>query len=285
MRQIEILRDAALDWSRHRSPRLGAALAYFAVFSLGPLLLLVTAVAGLFFGRDAVRGALSAQFSSLVGPAGSQAINAMIAGAADATSGTFAAGFGVLLLLIAALGVVVQLKDALNTIWDVPDDQGSGIWWYVRTYIVSLAGILTLGLLLAVSLVVSTVLAAFSSSLPTTESVLWQGVDMAVSLSVLTALFAMLFKFFPDAPVEWRDVVFGAVLTAVLFQLGKLAISWYIGTQGLESSYGAAASVVALLIWIYYAAQIILFGAEVTHIDARRRRPAQAPGQLNLPNN
>jgi membrane protein len=277
MRHLGILKEAALQWSRHRSPRLGAALAYFAVFSLGPLLLLVTAVAGLFFGRDAVRGALSAQFSSLVGPAGSQAINAMIAGAADATSGAFAAGFGVVLLLIAALGVVIQLKDAINTIWEVPDDQGGGIWWYVRTYIVSLAGVLTLGLLLAVSLVLSTVLAAFSSSLPTTESVLWQGVDVVASLAVLTALFAMLFKFFPDTPVQWRDVAFGAVLTAVLFQLGKLAISWYIGTQGLESSYGAAASVVALLIWIYYAAQIILFGAEVTHIDARRRWPAAEP--------
>ncbi|HYD16107.1 MAG TPA: YihY/virulence factor BrkB family protein [Hyphomicrobium sp.] len=275
MRMVEILKEATLDWSRHRSPRLGAALAYFAVFSLGPLLLLVTAVAGLFFERDAVRAALSAQFSSLIGPAGSQAIDAMIAGASGATSGAAAAGFGVVLLLLAALGVVVQLKDAINTIWEVPDDPGSGIWWYVRTYIVSLAGILTLGLLLAVSLVLSTVLAAFSSSLPTVEGLIWQGVDLFVSLAVLTGLFAMLFKFFPDAPVQWRDVVFGAVLTAVLFQLGKLAISWYIGTQGLESSYGAAASVVALLIWIYYAAQIILFGAEVTHVDARRRRRPQ----------
>jgi len=273
-----VLTTAASNWLRHRSPRLGAALAYYAVFSLGPLLLIVTAVAGLLFGADAVRGSLSSQFRGLLGENGGKALDAMIEGAANSSSGAIAASVGLLLLLIAALGVVVQLKDALNTIWEVEDTEGGGLWWYLRTYLISLAGILGLGFLLAVSLILSTALAALSSSLGLAagESLLWQGLELVISTVVLGLLFAMLFKFFPDAPVEWRDVWPGAFLTAVLFQAGKLAIAWYVGTQGLESTYGAAASLVVLLIWIYYAAQIVLFGAEVSRVSAQQGRPTRS---------
>ena len=266
---------AANDWFRHRSPRLGAALAYYAVFSLGPLLLIVTAIAGLFFGPDAVRGSLTAQFRGLLGDSGSQAIDAMIRGAASASSGRTAFGIGIVLLLIAALAVVVQMKDALNTIWEVDDPPDAGWWWYVRTYLISFAGILALGLLLAISLVVSTALAAFGAwvGIPAGENLFWQAVNFLLSLAVLSALFALLFKYFPDAPVRWSDVWPGAIATAALFEAGKLAISLYIGTQGLESTYGAAASFVVLLIWVYYSAQIVLFGAELTHVYAKRRAP------------
>jgi membrane protein len=272
------LRRAASNWLRHRSPRLGAALAYYAVFSLGPLLLIATAVAGLFFGEDAVRGSLSVQFGNLLGENGSRAVDAMIEGAANESSGSAAAGVGVLLLLVAALGVVVQLKDALNTIWEVDEAKGDGMWWYVRTYLVSIAGVLGLGFMLAVSLVLSTALAAMSASLGLSvrEGMFWQGAELLISTAVLSLLFALLFKYFPDVPVAWSDAIPGAVLTAILFQVGKLAISWYVGTQGLESTYGAAASVVTLLIWVYYAAQIVIFGAEVTRVHALRRGRAQS---------
>src|SRR5262249_30164227 len=161
----QILKTAVQQWSQHRSARMGAALAYYSVFSMGPLLLIVTAIAGLFFGQEAVRQGLAQQFASLLGQSGGQAIEAMLAGANSQRSGLLAASFGLALLLLAATGVVVQLKDALNTIWDVTDPADAGAWWYVRTYLVSFAGIIGLGFLLAVSLAVSTGIAAFSSRL------------------------------------------------------------------------------------------------------------------------
>ena len=263
-----VFKTAIDQWFRHRSARLGAALAYYSVFSMGPLLLIVTSVAGLFFGADAVRGSLSAQFRSLLGETGSKAVEAMLAGASSEQSGRLAAITGVLLLLVAALGVVVQLKDAMNTIWNVEEPKETGVWWYLRTYLISFAGILGLGFLLAVSLVVSTGLAALSSFWSGSAAAIGETINLFASTAILTALFAMLFKWFPDTEIAWSDVLPGAVATAVLFNIGKFAIGWYIGTQGLKSTYGAAASIVILLIWVYYSAQIVLFGAELTHAYA-----------------
>ena len=261
-----IFTKAANDWLRHHDARLGAALAYYSVFSLGPLLLIVVSVAGLFFGGDAVREAVTGQFRGLLGPTGSQAVEAMLKGAGSTGSGVVSGIIGVVLLLVAALGVVVQLKDALNIIWETKEPESAGVWWYLRTYLISFAGILGLGFLLAVSLVVSTVLSAFSSWLGSGESFFWQAINFLVSVGVLGALFAMLFKWFPDAEVSWEAALKGGIATSLLFNIGKLGISWYIGSQGLESTYGAAASIVVLLIWVYYSAQIVLFGAEVTHV-------------------
>jgi membrane protein len=179
------------------------------------------------------------------------------------------------LLVVAALGVVVQLKDALNTVWNVQDPREPGIWQYLRTYLVSLAGILGLGFLLAVSLVVSAGLAAFSAR-NGAASAFGEALNFVASFAVLSVLFAMLFKWFPDTDVAWRDVIPGAIVTTLLFNLGKSAIGWYIGTQGLESTFGAAASIVSLLVWVYYSSQIVLFGAELTHAYATvagSRRP------------
>jgi membrane protein len=264
---------AANDWLRHRCPRLGAALAYYAVFSLGPLLLIVTAIAGLLFGEEAVRGSLTGQFRSLLGQNGGDAIDAMIAGAASATEGRYAAGIGIVLLLVAALAVVVQMKDALNTIWEVEDEATAGWWAFARGYLISFAGILALGMLLMISLVVSAGLTAVGGALgiSTGENIVLQGLNLLMSLVVLSALFALLFKYFPDVPVRWRDVWPGALTAAVLFEIGKTIIATYIGMQSLQSSYGAAASFVVLLIWVYYASQIVLFGAEVSHVYAVRR--------------
>jgi membrane protein len=194
----------------------------------------------------------------------------MLKGASSQDAGALAAILGVGLLIVAAVGVVVQLKDALNTIWETREPEGVSIGWYARTYGVAFAGIIALGFLLTVSLVVSAGLAAFSGWLGGGASLLWTAVNMVVSILVLTLLFALLFKFFPDAEIQWRHVWPGALTTAVLFEIGKLGISWYVGTQGLESTYGAAASIVILLIWVYYSAQIVLFGAELTHAFTMR---------------
>lgn len=268
-----VLRTAVDKWFEHRTTRLGAALAYYSVFSLGPLLLIIVTVAGLFFGRDEVRESLTAQLRDLLGATGSQAVEAMLKGAGSEQTGIWAAILGAVLLVAAAVGVVAQLKDALNTIWEVEAEPHGGWWPFFRSYLISLAGVLALGFLLSVSLVLSAGLTAFSNWLGISAgaNLFWQGVNFAVSLGVLAGLFALLFRYFPDADVAWVDVWVPALATALLFNAGKLAIAWYIGTQGLESTYGAAASVVVLLIWVYYSSQILLFGAELSHASAIHR--------------
>ncbi|MGE5510586.1 MAG: YihY/virulence factor BrkB family protein [Bacteroidota bacterium] len=276
-----LLTTAASDWVRHRDARLGAALAYYSVFSLGPLLLIVVSIAGLFFGEDAVRTALTGQFQSLLGPLGSQAIETMLKGAGSQASGTLAAALGVILLLVAAVGVVAQLKDAINTIWETKEPEVAGLWWYARSYLISFAGIMGLGFLLAMSLVISTALSALSAWMGGGESLFWQAVNFLISLGVLTLLFAMFFRWFPDGPVDWEDAWRGGLVTAALFNVGKLAIAWYIGSQGLESTYGAAASVVVLLVWVYYSAQIVLFGGEITHVYGRQKHATSQAVELH----
>jgi membrane protein len=270
-----LLKTAASGWLRHRSARMGAALAYYSVFSLGPLLLIVTAVAGLIWGGEAARGSIVTQFRGMLGDSGSQAVEAMLQGASSSVAGGWSAVVGIVLLLIAAVGVVVQLKDALNTIFEVTEPKNPGAAWYVKVYGGAFAGILALGFLLAVSLVLSAALAGFSDwiSGSTSEGLLLSLLNFVVSLALLSLLFSMLFKWLPDKHLEWRDVWLGGLITALMFNIGKSAIAWYIGTQGLESTYGAAASVVVLLIWVYYSAQIVLFGAEITHVTSQSRQP------------
>ena len=173
------------------------------------------------------------------------------------------------MLLFAAVGVVVQLKNALNTVWEVESRKKGGIWQFVRTYLVSLAGVLALGFLLLVSLLLTTALSASSKYLvPHLPEAALQIVGSIASFGVITLLFATMFKWLPDTPVRWRDVWLGAAITAALFEIGELLIGLYIGKQALESTYGAAASLVVLLIWIYYSSQIVLMGAEFTHVYA-----------------
>ncbi|HEX5998369.1 MAG TPA: YihY/virulence factor BrkB family protein [Hyphomicrobiaceae bacterium] len=268
-----LLTKAVNGWLRHKNARFGAALAYYSVFSLGPLLLIVTAVAGLFFGAEAARRSITSQFRSMLGDIGSQAVEAMLKGAESATGGGWTAMLGIALLVVAALAVVVQLRDALNTIFECEEPADAGIAWYAKVYALSFAGILALGFLLAVSLIVSAALAAVSVWLSgsAVESALLTLLNFAVSLAVLTLLFSVLFKWLPDRQLAWRDVWLGGFVTALLFNIGKSAIAWYIGTQGFESTYGAAASIVVLLIWVYYSAQIVLFGAELTQAYAARK--------------
>ena len=208
----------------------------------------------------------------LLGETGAQAIEAMLAAASRPSEGMLATAIGIATLVFAAVGVVVQLKDALNTVWEVEPPPGKGIWGFARTYVLSLAGVLSLGFLLLVSMLMTTALSAvgkyISPYLP--ESAL-QIAGTTASFAVISVLFAMMFKWLPDAKVRWRDVWIGAIATAVLFEVGKLAIGLYIGKQGLELTWGAAASVVVVLIWVYYTSQIVLLGAEFTNAYAKAR--------------
>ncbi len=261
-----VLKEAAANWSRHKDARQGAALAYYSVFSLGPIIVIAIAVAGVLFGRDAVTSQVMSSIKEMLGDTGAKAVEAMLTDASRPAAGILATILGLGALLFAAIGVVVQLKDALNVIWEVEDSEKSGLWHFARSYVLSFAAVLALGFLLLVSLIVSAGLAAAGKYAATylPEGAL-HILSMLISFAVVTVLFAMMFKWLPDASIGWRDVWLGALLTALFFEVGKAAIGFYIGKQALESTYGAAASIVVVLIWIYYTSQIILMGAEVTH--------------------
>ena len=229
------------DWSEHKDARLGAALAYYSVFSLGPLIVIAISIAGLAFGQEAVQGQVAGAIRGLLGDTGAQAVEAMLKGADRPREGMVATILGLGTLLFAAIGVVVQLKDALNTVWDVKSPPGKGLWRFARTYVLSLAGVLALGFLLLISLLLTAALSAVGKYIaPYLPEGALQIAGSAASFAVIGVLFAMMFKWLPDTRVEWRDVWLGAILTAALFELGKFVIGFYIGKQGLESTYGAA---------------------------------------------
>jgi membrane protein len=279
-----VAKEAAENWSSHKDSRQGAALAYYSVFSLGPIIVIAIAVAGFFFGREAVNGQVASSIKDMLGDTGAQAVQAMLADAARPREGLLATVLGLAALMFAAIGVVVQLKDALNTVWEVGETPGHGLWHFIRNYVVSFAAVLALGFLLLVSLLVTAGLAAFGKyAAPHVQEWLLHLITVSASVGTISLLFAMMFKWLPDAAVDWYDVWLGAVVTAVLFELGKSAIAFYIGKQGLESTYGAAASIIVVLIWVYYSSQIILVGAEITHAFAKHKgsiRNREQSGQL-----
>jgi membrane protein len=273
-----LARDTAASWVDHKDSRQGAALAYYSVFSLGPVMVIAVAIAGLVFGKDAARGEVEAQLRGLLGDAAAKAVDAMLVGASAPQQGLIATAAGTVILLFTAVGVVIQLKDAFNTVWEVDAKKISGLWQFVRAYLVSVAAVITLGFLLLVSLVFTAALSVAGKYLGTQlpETAL-QVTGSLVSFVAITVLFAMMFKWLPDTPVDWRDVWLGAAITAALFETGKLLIGIYIGKQALDSTYGAAASLVVLLIWVYYSSQIVLLGAEFTHAYAGMYRRTDAP--------
>ena len=275
------LKGAASDWSAHKSAKAGAAIAYYSIFSIGPLIVVVISLAALFFGREGVQQEVTQAIRGLLGDKGSEAVNAMLTAAGAPSEGVFASIIGTVTLVFAAIGVVVQLKEALNVVWEVKPKPGGGIWGFTRSYVLSLAGVLTVGFLLLVSMLLTAALSAFARTFGTflPES-LMQAAGFLVSFAAISALFIMMFKWLPDAAVEWRDVWLGGVGTAALFEIGKFLIGLYIGKQGLESTYGASASIVVVLIWVYYSAQIVLFGAEFTHVRARQRASAADEGPV-----
>jgi membrane protein len=268
-----LLKSLVADWWEDNAPRLGAALAYYTLFSLSPLLIIAVAIAGLIFGREAAQGHIVAQIEGLVGHDGAVAVQAMIESARKPASGIIASLFGLLTLLAGATGLFAELQAALNTIWEVPDQPGRGVVGILKNRFLSFAMVLGMGFLLLVSLLVSAGLAAaghFVGGLLPAGASLGQVVNFLVSILVTTLLFAMIYKYLPNVTIAWNDVWIGATATALLFTAGKFLIGLYLGTSSVTSAYGAASSLVIILIWVYYSAQIFLLGAEFTQIYATR---------------
>jgi membrane protein len=275
----KVLKEAAANWSDHQDSRQGAALAYYSVFSIGPIIFIAVGIAGLLFGKDAVSHQVITEIKRLLGDAGASAVQAMLAEANRPRAGLLATTIGLAALLAAAIGVVVQLKDALNIVWEIDEKTEIGIWHFVRNYVVSFAAVLALGFLLMVSLIITSALAAFGSYAQAyVQPWLLHLLTLVLSVTTISIIFALMFKWLPDAVVDWRDVWPGAIIAAVLFEVGKYAIAFYIGKQGLESAYGAAASIIIVLIWVYYSSQIVLFGAEITHAFASSKGSRRSEG-------
>ncbi|MFN2426569.1 MAG: YihY/virulence factor BrkB family protein [Candidatus Binatia bacterium] len=267
-----LFKDAAEGWVEDRAQRLGAAISYYTVFSLAPLLIITIAVAGFVVGGETAREGIIDATGGLIGQDGSKAIEGMIDNAArHKGSGIFASMIGLLMLLIGASGVFLELQDSLNTVWGVESKSQGGAGAFIRHRLMSFAMVLTIGFLLLVSLVVTAVLSAMgdwvSGTLPG-GAALWQVVNMTVSFFITAGLFAMIFKYVPDVNLTWKDVAVGAAVTAVLFTIGKLLIGLYLGKSSTASVFGAAGSLAILFVWIYYSAQIVLFGAEFTQVWA-----------------
>lgn len=247
---------------------MAAALAYYTIFSLAPLLIISIAIAGFIFGRDAARGAIVGQIQGLIGTESGRAVQAMLQSAQKPLHGILATIVGIAALLLGATGVFTEMQDALNTIWNAEQPAKSGIWNMVRVRFLSFGLVLVIGFLLLVSLLLSTTLAAVSKYVggfvPAAAGLL-HVVDFLISFVVITLLFATIFKVLPDAKIDWSDVWAGAGLTAFLFTLGKFLIGFYIGKTISASVYGAAGSLVIMVAWIYYSGLILYFGAEFTH--------------------
>lgn len=266
-----LFKDTVAAWNNDKVPRHGAALAYYTVLSLVPLLVVIIAIVGVIFGREAGQGYILEQIGSLVGPQSAEAIKEMIQRASEPSTGIMATVLATGTLLLGASGVFAQLQDSLNSIWGVKPKEGRGLWGLIRDRFLSVAALLGTAFLLLVSLALSAALSAFGKWfggwLPAPEFVL-QISELLISLAVITGLFALMFKVLPDAHVAWDDVWVGAALTALLFTVGKFAIGLYLGKSDVGSAYGAAGSLVIVLVWVYYSAQIVLFGAEFTQVYA-----------------
>ena len=269
------------DWSDDKAPRLGAALSYYTIFSLAPVLLMVISIAGLAFGRDAAQGKLVDELRGLMGAEGAAIVQTMLAKASNRASGILSAVVGFATLLIGATGVLIELQGALNTVWKVEPRPGGTIKTLVRERLLSFGLILVFGFLLLVSLVLSAALAGMGNMLSRFIPgwvILGYVLNYVVSLAVITTLIAMIYKILPDARMAWSDVWIGALVTSILFQVGKFLIGLYVGKAGVGSPFGAAGSLAVLLVWIYYSSQVILLGAEFTHVWATHHGSHAPPG-------
>ncbi|HEX2135158.1 MAG TPA: YihY/virulence factor BrkB family protein [Microvirga sp.] len=269
-----LLRTAAQGWWSDRAMSLGASIAFFTVFSLAPMLLAVIAVAGLAFGQEAAQGAIVAELGGLLGDKAAETIEAMIASANNVESGIIGTTLGIGTFLVLVTGAIIELQDVLNLIWKVKPPERYGVADFLRVRLLSLGLVLGFGFLLLVSLIVDAGLTALSSYLEASFSgaaTILKVLNSLVAFAMAVLLFAMIFKILPDVDLTWRDVWIGAVGTGVLFTAGKFLIGWYLGSSNVASSYGAAASIITILLWVYYSSLILLFGAEFTKAYAEGR--------------
>ena len=263
-----LARDTWTEWNNHQAARLGAALAFYAILSIGPLLLIVISVAGLAFGGGQARGYLLAQMRHLVGGDGARAIGDILANSSNTGKSLMATLVGLVTLLISASGFFGQLQAAMNVVWNVPREQ-SNLMGFVNKRLLSFGMILGICLLLLFSLVISAGIAAVTAMFGALPSLALDTGNAVLSFAVTTVLFAVIFKILPDVDIRWREVWVGAAFTALLFSLGKYLIGLYLGRSALSSTYGAAGSLIVLLVWIYYSSQVFLFGAEFTQVWGR----------------
>jgi len=269
-----LLKTALVGWWNDRAMSLGASIAFFTVFSLAPMLLVAIAVAGLVFGREAAQGAIVAQLAGLTGGQTAAALEGMIASASSFDAGVIGLLIGVATFLLLATGAIIELQDNLNIIWKAKPDQTFGIMAFVRPRLLSLTVVVGFGFLLMVSLILDAGLSWVGTYLEASFSgvtVILRILNSAIAFGIAALLFAMIFKILPAVPLTWRDVGMGAAMTALLFTAGKFVIGYYIGKSGVASAYGAAASIITLLLWIYYSSLILLFGAEFTKAYAENR--------------
>lgn len=260
-------------WNSHNAPQIGAALAYYTVFSMAPILIIAIAVAGAVFGAETARAQVSLELQGLLGETGAKAIEEMLASTRQQGSGVLATLIGLATFFIGATGLFANLQDALNLIWDAPPPTKKPVFTLIRSRFLSFAMVLVIGFLLLVSLVISAVLSGLQDSFLggiLATPVIAQTINISISIVVTAVLFALIYKVLPDVKIAWKDVAVGAGVTALLFALGKLFIGLYLGNSSLSSAYGAAGSFVVMLVWVYYSAQLILFGAEFTQVYAHR---------------
>ena len=277
---LSLCKRAVIAWIDDFAPSMGAAISYYTVFSLAPLLVIVIAVAGAIFGREAVTGQITEQLAGLIGQDGAELVQGLVASASGSDRSFMAGAVSFVVLVVGATTVFAELQSALDRIWHVPErEKPQGLWAIIRARLLSFGLILGLAFMLMVSLATATATAAmgtwFGGFIPGSEALLYLA-NFAISLAITTVLFAMIFKLMPTIPVAWRDVWVGAAVTAVLFEAGKLGIGYYIGKSGITESFQAAGSLVVLLAWVYYAAQIFLLGAEFTKVYADERGSAAA---------
>ena len=281
-----LARDTVREFFDDRVPMLGAAVAYYTLFSLAPLLVIALAIAGFVFGQEASSGQLASTLGGLLGAQGAQAVQDMVANARRPGAGVLATLLGLAALLFGAGGVFGQLQVAMDTIWDVKRRKGRGVKGFLKDRFFSFAMVVGVGFLLLVSLVVTAVLSVMGDLLSSTlpgGATLWRVLNFLISLAILSGLFALLFKIVPDVKVAWRDVLVGGFLTAVLFTVGKTLIGLYLGRGTVGSVYGAAGSLVVVLVWIYYSAQIFFLGAEFTQVYANRYGSGSRPDEDAVP--
>jgi membrane protein len=285
---VALVKSAVQNWQNDRAPRMGAALAYYIALSLAPTVLVLLSVAGLAFGTQRAEGHLVSQIQRLVGYQGAQAIQTMIDGARRSSRGVAATVLGLLTVFFAASAVVSELKDGMNTIWKVPEDITCGparsVFNLVKDRLLSFVLVLASGSFLVVSLIVNVWIfdaGTYLNSGAAPPQAIVQTTDWVVSFVVITGLFAFIFKVLPSVPLQWRDVALGAVLTSFLFAAGKFVLGVYLGKAGFANTYGAAGSLIVILVWVYYSAQVLYLGAEFTRVYACRFGSMQGDGKLH----
>lgn len=281
----EILLDTYSSWSNDSAPKLAAALAYYTVFSIAPLLMLIIGLVSLIVGEEVARGEVLGQLSSMVSSSVALTIDKTLQNLKNQGKGVLATVIGSVTLLVGATGAFAEMQDSLNIIWKVIPKTTSGLWNYFRVRILSLGMVLAIGFLLVVSLMLSALLSAGTKYLSGALALLasfWEVFNFAFSFLLITALFSAIFKILPDIKIKWSDVWRGAALTALLFTIGKTLMGRYLGNNAIISAFGAAGSLLILLIWVYYSAQIFLFGAEFTKVYTKKYGSQRGDTEVEL---